>query len=240
MRDTQFVMISAADAVRRSWGQRPWAVAPLSAIAFVVFALWPYVSLDPGRSRIPPPADAPAYYPLLVAHVVFGSTAMLTCSLQLWPWLRRRHPGMHRVVGRVYTFGGVIPAGLLGLTLGAVTPFGPVIRASNVLLALLWLFTTTAGYRMARQRRFVEHRRWMVRSFALTMSIITNRVWAVVWFLALSPQLQTTFGGNEALMVQAIAGLSGWLGWTIPLIAAEWWLDGSRARTGSPATLAVG
>jgi hypothetical protein len=31
----------------------------------------------------------------------------------------------------------------------------------------------------------------------------------------------------------------GWLGWTIPLIAAEWWLDGSRARTASPATVAV-
>jgi hypothetical protein len=134
---------------------------------------------------------------MLVAHVAFGSTAMLTCCLQLWPWLRRRHPGVHRSVGRRLMFGGVVPAGLLGLMLGAVTPFGPIIRASNVLLALLWLFTTTAGYRMARQRRFVEHRRWMVRSFALTMSIITNRVWAVIWFLVLSPQLQTTFAATR-------------------------------------------
>ena len=58
----------------------------------------------------------------------------------------------------------------------------------------------------------------MIRSVALTLSVITNRVWAVVWFLVLSPQLATTFGGSETLMVQTIAGLSGWMGWVIPLI----------------------
>ena len=52
--------------------------------------------------------------------------------------------------------------------------------------------------------------------------------------IALVPQLQTTFGGNEALMVQAIAGLSGWLGWVLPLLAAEWFLDARPV----PATLA--
>jgi hypothetical protein len=70
----------------------------------------------------------------------------------------------------------------------------------------------------------------MIRSVALTLSVITNRVWAVVWILALLPQLPTTFGGNEQLLVQTVAGLSGWLGWTLPLLAAEWWLETRRAR----------
>ena len=48
----------------------------------------------------------------------------------------------------------------------------------------------TTGLRMARQRRLVEHRRWMIRSFALTMSIITNRVWAVIATIVLMPQLR--------------------------------------------------
>jgi hypothetical protein len=77
---------------------------------------------------------------------------------------------------------------------------------------------------MAHQHRFVEHRRWMVRSFALTMSVITNRIWAVIATIVLAPELTTTFGGNEMLMVQTIAGLSGWLGWVLPLLVAEWWL----------------
>jgi len=211
----------------RPWSPRSWAVAPLAAVtfAFVAFALPPYLTLDPTRSRIPPPAGLAFYYPTLVAHVIFGSVAILTCAVQVWPWFRRRYPDVHRAIGRVYVFAGVLPAGVTGLIIGAVSPFGPTIRASNVLLAIIWLFVTISGLRAGRQRRFAEHRRWMIRSFVLTMSIVTNRVWAAIWFLALAPQLPTTFAGNEALMIQTIAGLSGWLGWTIPLVAAEWWLD---------------
>jgi hypothetical protein len=215
------------------WRQQAWAMVPLLALVagFVVFAVFPYLTLDPSRSRIPPPAGFTSYYPVLVAHVAFGSVAMMTCCLQLWPWFRVRHPAAHRWIGRAYVFGGVVPAGIIGLTIGAVSPFGPMIRVSNVLLAVLWLSVTIAGFRMARQRRLIEHRRWMIRSFTLTLSVITNRVWAIVWFIVLAPQLATTFGGNETLMVQTVAGLSGWLGWVLPLIVAEWWLDrGETAR----------
>jgi hypothetical protein len=85
----------------------------------------------------------------------------------------------------------------------------------------------------------------MTRSITLTLSIITNRIWAVVFMLTLGPQLDTTFGGNEMLMVHAIAGLSGWLGWVLPLLAVEWLvLDGqlpaSKAPTSRAPTLGVG
>jgi hypothetical protein len=129
------------------------------------------------------------------------------------------------MIGRIYVVGGVLPAGVLGLTIGAVSPFGPVIRASNVLLAAVWLTVTIVGFTMARQRRFVEHRRWMIRSFALTMSIVTNRAWGVIAYIVLLPQLETTFGGSEAMMRYTIAGLAGWLGWVIPFLVAEWWLE---------------
>jgi uncharacterized membrane protein len=235
IKEERAVMMSEAHRASRSPAtrmspqarRRPWMLVPLVVITigFVGFALFPYVTLDPGRSRIPVPSGAAAYYPALVAHVVFGSVAMLTCAVQLWPWLRRRYPAVHRVIGRVYVFGGVLPAGVLGFAIGVVSPFGPVIRVSNVLLAVLWVTVTLAGFRKARQRRLVEHRRWMIRSFVLTLSVISNRMWAAVWFLVLSPQLATTFAGSEALMVQTIAGLSGWMGWVIPLVIAEGWLE---------------
>jgi len=218
-------------AARRRFAHGPWAAAPLLVVvaAFVAYSLPPYLSLDPSRSRIAPPAGVAAYYPLLVAHVVFGSIAILTSGFQIWPWFRRRQPAWHRRLGRLYVFGGVLPAGVVGLAIGAVTPFGPVLRASDVLLALVWLGVTIAGLRAARAGAIVEHRRWMIRSVTLTLSVITNRVWAVVWILALLPQLPTTFGGNEQLLVQTVAGLSGWLGWVLPLLAAEWWLETRRA-----------
>jgi hypothetical protein len=205
---------------RVSWWRRPW-VAPLAVVAlmFVAFSLPPYLTLDPARSRVPQPDGFDLHYPLLVAHVVFGSIALLTCWLQVWPWFRRRHRTAHRRVGRLYVFGGVLPAGVLGLVIGATSPFGPVVRVSNVMLAGLWLAVTITGYRMTRQRRYVEHRRWMIRSFALTVSIITNRIWGVMWFLVLSPRL------DGAALTETVAGLSAWLGWTVTLLVAEWWLE---------------
>jgi hypothetical protein len=207
----------------------------LLAGAFIAYSLPPYLTLDPARSRIAPPAGSASYYPLLVGHVVFGSIAMLGGCLQVWAWFRRRFPVLHRRIGYLYVFGGVLPGGLMGLTLGAMTPFGPVLRASNVLLAIVWLGVTFAGFRAARRGEYDVHRRWMIRSVVLTLSVITNRVWAVVWFLALSPQLATTFAGSETLLVQTIAGLSGWLGWTIPLLAAEAWLEARPTITSASA-----
>ena len=216
-------------------------MVPLAAVTvlFVVFSLPPYLSLDPARSRVPTPPAFPAHYPLLVAHVIFGSVALLTAVLQVWPWLRQRHPVAHRRIGRVYVFGGVLPAGLLGLPVGAFSPFGPVARASNVLLALVWLAVTVTGYRMARRRRYADHRRWMIRSFALTTSIITNRVWAVAAYLLLAPQLPTTFHGDEGLFASTIAGLATWLGWVGTLLVAEWWLE-TRGHASAGGSLRAG
>jgi len=210
--------------VESRWHRVRTPLLALVALAFVAFSLPPYLTFDPARSRIPPPPGLPVYYPLLVAHVTFASVAMLTACLQVWPFFRRRYPSAHRVIGRLYVFAGVLPAAAAGFAIGAVSPFGPVLRASDVLLATLWMGCTTAGFLAGRRRQFVTHRRWMIRSATLTLSIITNRIWAVIFTIVLAPQLSTTFGGSEALMVQAIAGLSGWLGWVLPLLAAEWWL----------------
>ncbi|GII66166.1 hypothetical protein Skr01_62510 [Sphaerisporangium krabiense] len=218
---------------RIPWWRRPW-VAPLGfvTVLFLAFSLPPYLTGDPARSRVPV-EDFAAHYPLLVAHVLFASVAMITCFLQVWPWFRRRHPAAHRWTGRAYVFAGVLPAGLSGIVIGALTPFGPVLAVSNVMLALLWLGCTAAGYRMARRRRFVEHRRWMLRAFALTFSIITNRIWGVILTLTLSPSLDTLFGGDQQELTRTVAGLGGWLGWTVPLLVVEWWLgrgDAAKRR----------
>ncbi|KDN21462.1 DUF2306 domain-containing protein [Amycolatopsis rifamycinica] len=208
---------------------KPW-VLPLGLLvtAFLAFSLPPYLGLDSARSRIPAPTGW--YYPVLVTHIGFATIAMVTCALQIWPWLRREHPAVHRRTGRVYVFAGAIPASIAGFVIALAAPFGPVGAVSNVLLATLWFGCTVQGYRLARARRFGEHRRWMARSFALCMSIISNRIWGVLWAAVLTPQLDTTFGGSELALGQAIAGITTWTGWVLPLLAAEWWLGRGRRR----------
>ncbi|MFG2041026.1 DUF2306 domain-containing protein [Dactylosporangium sp. NPDC048998] len=215
----------------RTRRQLRWAVPLLLvAVAFVVYALPPYLTFDPNRSRLPVPQSHPQYYPLLVAHIIFGSVALLAGCFQVWPWFRRRYPAAHRWMGRAYFFAGVFPAGIAVLGVAPLSSTGFVSQVGNTMLAVLWLATSIAGYRMARQRRFVEHRRWMIRSFALTTSIVVNRAWVILFVILLLPQVDTTFGGDQDAMIRAAAGASVWMSWVLNLLVAEWWLERGDAR----------
>ncbi|WP_249044655.1 DUF2306 domain-containing protein, partial [Crossiella equi] len=139
-------------AQRVRWWRRPW-VAPLFVVVavFLAFSVPRYLTFDPARSRMPDPGVS-WHYPVLVAHVLFASVAMLTGCLQVWPHFRQRFPHVHRYLGRVYVFGGVFPAGVSGFAIGVVSPFGPLNQVSNTMLAVLWLGCTVAALRTARQR----------------------------------------------------------------------------------------
>ncbi|MCS7479820.1 DUF2306 domain-containing protein [Umezawaea endophytica] len=206
----------------------------LVAAAFLAFSVPPYLTFDPAASRLPPPPGNDFYHPLLVAHVLFGTVAMVTACFQIWPAFRTRHRRGHRITGRVYVFAGVLPAGLLGLYIGWHTAAGPSVRVANLVGSALWIAVTLIGLRAARQRRFGDHRRWMSRSFALSMSIILSRVITVVATIALTPQVNTTFGGSNELMTYSAASIGVWLSPLLLLLLTDWLLDrrkpGVRAR----------
>lgn len=197
-----------------------WLTPFLAVIvaAFLLFSLPPYFT---GGTRVP--ATFAWHYPLLVTHVMFGSVAMVSAVAQLWPRLRARHPVLHRRVGRVYV-GAAIPAAAFAMVIGAATPFGPFLAVSNVLLGAVWLWFTINGFMAARQRRFADHRRHMVRSATVALSTITNRIWTPLLFVTLQPLQDSVFDGNEEHYLWFVAGLGAWLGWTIPLATVQWWL----------------
>jgi hypothetical protein len=146
----------------------------------------------------------------------------------VWPWLRRHHPAVHRWSGRVYVFVGVPFVGVASLLISPLSSSGPGTAVSNTLWGLLWLVFTVVGYRMVRQGRYAEHRVWMLRSFALTLAIITNRFWGVAATLLLLPQLETVFGGDETALLLVVAPMSSWLSWVVNLLAVEWWIQYRR------------
>lgn len=207
----------------------PWAGLALLTLAFLAFALPPYVTLDPAQARLPIPAGYPWYYAALAGHILFGTVALGTACLQLWPWLRAHHPRVHRLSGRLYVFAGALPASLVVLTITPFGMWGANQRAANTLLALLWLATTLAGWRAARAGRYGEHREWMVRSTALAFSIVANRFWSFACIILLAPEAVAVDGTlvPSPEVAQAI-GVSTWLSWVINLLVAEWWLARTR------------
>ncbi|MET0693557.1 MAG: DUF2306 domain-containing protein [Propionibacteriaceae bacterium] len=211
----------------RRWS--PWATVLLvGVVAFLVYVLPPYLSLDPARARLQPMPDVAWFYPVLVTHIFLGSVVLLTGCLQVWPWLRRQHPRVHRWSGRTYVF-ACLPAALCVIAIAPLGRMGPNQQVANTALGVLWLITTVAGYRAARQRRFGAHREWMVRSFALSLSIVMNRFWSVVTIAVFSPEVLTGGPIDEVAFAQAV-GVGTWLSWVVNLLLAEWWLHRRPAR----------
>jgi uncharacterized membrane protein len=228
------------------WYRRPWIV-PLFVIVglFVAARLPSYLTFDTGDSLIVLREDDPElHYLMLSAHILFGSIAIITCSMQVWPWLRQHHPKVHRVSGRIYVFAGVVPSGIFAVVVTLMSTIAsPGAMTGNLLLSLLWFATTFAGLVAARRRRYQEHRRWMIRSFALCTSIIMNRLWLVVFMLAFMPFLDSAYGGDMDALTMDAAFASIWASWIVNLMIAQWWLDRKPQRgrrTGSATKVAVG
>jgi lysylphosphatidylglycerol synthetase-like protein (DUF2156 family) len=222
---------------RRRSRQRAW-LPPLLVVSvlFLVFSLPPYLGLDPAKARLPIRPDYPLHYPLMVGHILFGSVALLTGCLQVWPWLRTRFPVVHRWTGRLYLFGGVFPAGVLVLGVAPVSSSGFGSAVGNTTLGVLWLVTAVAGYRAARRRRYADHRAWMVRNFALTLSIVANRVWLVLFLVLVeTPPVAAVFGGDEASRTLTAATASVWMSWVANLLFVEWYVLRRRPAPTRPA-----
>lgn len=125
----------------------------------------------------PAPSMAPhiARWPwAVIVHVAGGIAALTLGPIQLVT-RRGTRRAWHRLGGRLYVL-ACLSSAVAGLWLALSTWAGPVATAGFGLLAVFWFFTTIMGWRRAVQGRIDEHRRWMIRSLALTCAAITLRL----------------------------------------------------------------
>jgi uncharacterized membrane protein len=150
-----------------------------------------------------------------VPHVLGGLVAILAGPLQFWPRIRSRHPKIHRITGRVYLSAIVI--GALGGMWLALTTAGPAPYAAGLFaLALAWLLTSSMAFFAIKRRDFVQHKEWMIRSYVVTFSFVTYRVFGVM----MGPLELGTFA--EVNIVLA------WASWALPLLVTESILQGRK------------
>lgn len=152
--------------------------------------------------------------PWLVVHAASASTALLVGPWQFWSRLRTRRPGVHRVMGRIYV-AACLAGGATGFVLALGASTGPVSTAGFGLLAIAWTYSTAMAWRLAVRRQFAAHRRWMIRSFALTFAAVTLRIYSPV-----ATALPIPFEDSY----RAISFLC----WVPNLLVAEAWLRRGR------------
>lgn len=222
-----------ANVVRK--GRRPWPliVLGLVTVGMVVYLLSAYVPPDMTTSRVPPRSSL--HYVLLVAHIFTAAVAAVAGIAQFLPWVRRRHPAMHRWTGRAYFFLGVFPSSVVAIPVAVLGPFGSANQAALLMLDVLWIITGVAGYRAIRQHRYADHRRWMIRNFALIFGSIASRFWIPVMVLVTAPQATSVaYGGDTVAISHDIASGSAWLGAAVTLLIAEYYI---QRRYGVPASV---
>ena len=120
-----------------------------------------------------------ADHQLLIPHTLCGGVALLAGPVQFWPRVRRDYLKFHRVLGRVYVISVFIGA-LTGIGLAAGRPGLP----GTSMQAVAWIVCTSAAFLTARNRQIVQHRRWMIRSYAVTFTFVSSRVlnlWPLYW-----------------------------------------------------------
>jgi hypothetical protein len=219
----------AAPASRRSrLANLPGALALgilAAAVIVILILIWSvFGSFDPALGRLSP-SEHPMFFPIMMVHAVTASLALVTVVLQLWPWLRRRHPRVHRISGRLYVFAAVLPAAITALVLTAGWAYSPLVAFRDVPLAVLWIVVTAYGFALAVRGRYVEHRRWMLRSFAITGAVILSPVLDLWLRPMLLAYLDTHFAGSEFVYLQSAVSARLWLSTFAAFIAVEWWLE---------------
>lgn len=147
---------------------------------------------------------------LLALHALCGGIALVAGPLQLLPPFRERHWSWHRRMGWVYCL-AVALGGVAALRLALQAQTGRVAGSGFFALAGLWLFSTAFAVRMILRGNFVAHRRWMIRSYALTAAAITLRIYLPISIL---------FHWDYSVAYPAIA----WLCWVPNALLAEIYL----------------
>ena len=116
---------------------------------------------------------------LLIPHSLCGTLALLIGPLNFSTRLRQRYLQLHRILGRVYVFSVFI-----GSATGVALAYGRPGFPGTSMQAAAWIVCTTAALLTARNGYIVQHRQWMIRSYAVTLTFVSSRVlnlWPRYW-----------------------------------------------------------
>lgn len=218
---------------RATWG----AVIFLAAIGVAV-ALRRMIVLVPvltGGYHPPPVRTGPAaqfgalddlfaHYPVLtLIHIIPGLLFMVLGPIQFSATIRARHLQWHRWNGRIFLLCAIF-VGVSALIMSFVMPAVGGINqaAATTLFGAFFLFALSRAYWLVRRGRIMLHREWMIRAFAVGLAVATIRP-IIGFFFATS-----RFTG---LTPHEFFGIAFWIGFTLQLMLAEAWVQGTRAAS---------
>lgn len=195
----------------------------LGFIGFLIVALFAYVVyqyfLDGPRkdAGFLSTKDSVPYNPwivMLYIHIIFGTVALLVGPLQFNSKLRKRKKGLHRNLGKIYIL-SIMVSFIPGLYLSFYATGGITGILGFYSLEFAWIITTIIAFLKVKNKDFAAHQIWMYRSYAVTLTFVTFRIFSV-----------------PAVIIDSdfLFGLTVIFSWVFNLLIAEWFFIRPKKR----------
>ncbi len=183
-----------------------YVISPLKTGRQIAFQIHPIIR-DSFQDR----------YLALYIHLIPAMLALLLGPLQFATSFREKHPQAHRIMGRVYLFGGTFIGGPAAFYLAMKSFAGPSAQVGFGLQSVLLVVTGALALNAILHRRIAVHREWMIRNYALIFAAVPLRI-NIRLFVLMGYELPD------------FHWINAWLCWVPNLIIAEWLIRRSRTR----------
>ncbi len=151
-------------------------------------------------------------------HVYTSIIVLLFGIIQVSEYIRIRYSAIHKIIGKFYIAIILLLSAPSGLTMAYYANGGIIAQISFALLAILWFIFTFIAYQRIKKSDILSHRKFMYRSFALTLSAISLRLFKyIIVHLFHTPPMDTY-------------RLVSWLGWIVNLFLLEFYFMIQKRR----------
>ncbi|RAJ10706.1 putative membrane protein [Chitinophaga skermanii] len=163
--------------------------------------------------------DLPLWKSAFYIHVFTAIFAVLAGFTQFSQYIINNHRFIHKVMGKLYAYNILLINVPAGFIIAIFASGGWQIRAAFIILDLLWCYCTYEGVKHIKDGDIAGHRRFMMRSYALTCSAITFRIWKY---------LLTTFTHLDPVVIHTI---DAWMAFVPNLLFVEWVIWQKKQRS---------
>lgn len=201
-----------------------WAIVLSASAYFIINSAFPYLTYQ--QAPYAGGGYWPRFAPSLLVHITAGMVALLLGPFQFIGAIRKNYPKTHRLMGKIYLISILIAASaslIMSVSKIIIAEKAVIFGSGLFMLAAIWLLSSGMAYWSVRSKNYVQHKEWMVRSYVVTCAFTTFRLSTKI--------LSQKFGVDP----NVAADLMAWASWSIPLIVAEIFLQGSKIRKGNAA-----
>lgn len=153
---------------------------------------------------------------ILLFHIFTAIPPLLLGMAGFSKRIRKRKLKYHRWIGLTYCY-FIWASASTGILLGMANTMGILSKAGFSCLGIAWFSTTWLAYKQGRARKIPSHREWMIRSYALTLAVVSIRPLYL-------------FGPFWGLDVETWYVVCTWLCWVPNLIVAEAYIRSTTLR----------